>query len=70
MDIFERHLFEFDLRVKLDKRNIFIHTYFLCLHIGQLHQNHSIIDQNHEIEEVKNSALAGKIDEYSRKRSV
>jgi hypothetical protein len=66
MDIFERYLFEFDLRVKLDICDLFIHTSFLYFHIGQLHQNYSIIDQNHKINQIEGITIAtikGNIDE-------
>ena len=53
MDISERHLFEFDLGVKLDKGHLWIHTSLRCLPFGQRHQNRGIIDQYHKINETK-----------------
>jgi hypothetical protein len=53
MDIFERHLLEFSLRIKLDNGNLFILTSFMCFHNSQLHPNCAIIDQYHKINEIK-----------------
>ena len=49
MDIFERHLSEFDLGVKLDKGHLCIRASFGCLPFGQRHQNYYKIDRKDKI---------------------
>jgi hypothetical protein len=53
MDVFEGHLSEFDLGVKLDKGHLCIHTSLRCLPFGQRHQNRAIIDPYHKITQRK-----------------
>jgi hypothetical protein len=53
MDVFEGHLSEFGLGVKLDKGHFCIRTSLRCLPFGQRHQNRAIIDPYHKITQRK-----------------
>ncbi len=53
MDVLERYYFKLCLRIKLNKRNLFIHTSFMYFHSGQLNQNRRITDQYNKINKRK-----------------